>query len=175
MLASQLTTFLALAFASTVACRPNAPVKWSGSRSSSSSRFDLKHVPSNSTLYLRTIGVQNGTGFAFPDCWAIQPNFTVGTDPSLKGTLDVSLGAVQTSSYVYFPEDFNAPLHGPGGNQYVIFLSGSATIHFPNVTGTIPCTAGTNLVVVDNSTVSNGHLTDWKAVRPPPHCCDTQH
>ncbi|KAM0751886.1 hypothetical protein T439DRAFT_221524 [Meredithblackwellia eburnea MCA 4105] len=118
---------------------------------------------SNTTLYLRTIGVDESTGFAKPDCWAIQPNYTVGTDASLLGTLDVSLGPVQTSSYVYFPEDFAAPLHGPGGNQYVIFLSGYATIYFPNATGTIPCPAGTNLVVVDNSTVSTGHYTNWTA------------
>ncbi|KAI5476824.1 hypothetical protein MNV49_007120 [Pseudohyphozyma bogoriensis] len=117
----------------------------------------------NSTLFLKAIDVDFATGFAKPACWAIQPNLTVGTDVSLLGTLDTSLGNVQVASYVYFPDDFSAPLHGPGGNQYVIFLTGYAEIYFPNNTGTIPCPAGTNLVVVDNSTVSTGHYTNWTA------------
>lgn len=50
------------------------------------------------------------------------------------------------------------------GARQVLFLTGSATIHFPHNKGKIPCKAGTNLVVVDNSTVSDGHFTDWKAV-----------
>ncbi|ORY41757.1 hypothetical protein BCR35DRAFT_336437 [Leucosporidium creatinivorum] len=124
------------------------------------------HTFSNTTLYLPSIAVAPSTGFATPECWALTPNYTIGTDPSLLGTLDLPLGETQTASFVHFPEDFKAPLHGPGGiniAEQVIFLSGAAIISFPNATGTITCSIGTNLIVVDISTVSNGHYTDWKA------------
>ncbi|ORY83525.1 hypothetical protein BCR35DRAFT_303383 [Leucosporidium creatinivorum] len=125
--------------------------------------FEVQTKPfSNTTLYIPAIAVGENQ-FAQPECWGIQPNYTVGTDPSLAGTLDVSLGNVSTASYVYFPDDFSAPLHGPGSNQFVIWLTGAATIYFPNATGTIDCVAGTNLAVVDNSTVSTGHYTNWTA------------
>lgn len=48
-----------------------------------------------------------------------QPDFTVGTDPAVLGTLGVSLGNTNTAGYIYFPEDYEAPLHGPGANQWV--------------------------------------------------------
>ncbi|ORY88872.1 hypothetical protein BCR35DRAFT_350778 [Leucosporidium creatinivorum] len=134
--------------------------------------------PPSTRLYLPAIGVKDGK--SVPECWAIQPNFTIGTDPSILGTLGVSLGNVSTAGYIYFPDDNAAPLHGPGANQYVIFLTGRGVISFPDTKETIDCGPGTNLVVVDNSTVSQGHLTNWTAgssvitVRfkdtiPPPH------
>lgn len=48
-----------------------------------------------------------------------QPNFTTGTDLSNLGTLGVSLGKVWTAGYIYFSDDYAAPLHGPGANQYI--------------------------------------------------------
>lgn len=68
MLASSLITLALLSLAS---CRPAELAKWSGPRTSPSKPHS-PHPRSNTTLYLRTIGVQNETGFAFPDCWAIQ-------------------------------------------------------------------------------------------------------
>ncbi|KAF8327579.1 uncharacterized protein EI90DRAFT_3156126 [Cantharellus anzutake] len=116
---------------------------------------------SNSTLYLWAINAKDG--YSYPECWAMQPNFTIPHLAGLEGTLGLSLGNGSAVGYNRWTKALNSSLHGPPANQYVMILTGSVLVHFPNVTDIVRLVAGQIIIAIDISSVSSGHYSDWAA------------
>ena len=68
------------------------------------------------------------------ECWQMQPNFTLTTQPGVSGSLSLFLGNTVNASYLAIPPRFDGGLHNAPVGQYVIYLSGMAHITLPNTT-----------------------------------------
>jgi len=116
---------------------------------------------SNATLYLWAINARDG--YSYPECWGMRPNFTVSNEEGLQGALALNLGRGSAVMYNRWTKALNASLHGPIANQYVLVLTGSALVHFPNVPDKVKIVAGQIVIAIDNSSISSGHYTEWAA------------
>jgi len=101
------------------------------------------------------------------ECWAIQPGYQISPQTGTIGDQILQLGNLANASYIVFPSDGNSTdsgLHNAPYRQWVILLSGSGNINFPNASTTpnLTVTAG-ELFIADDipGTSSYGHRSVW--------------
>ncbi|KAG7086352.1 hypothetical protein E1B28_002313 [Marasmius oreades] len=120
----------------------------------------------NTTLWVNSIVGKNGVSTV--ECWGIQPPFVVSSQARTVGNKILQLGQLSNASYSVFPDGHptDAGLHNAPNAQWVVLLSGSGNINFPDSPSTPNLTvkAPELLIAVDTPGTSRiGHRSVWEA------------
>jgi len=115
---------------------------------------------------LRVSAIVGKGGVSQLECWSLLPGFNVSTQPGTVGSKQLQLGLIANGSFTVFPTPgpIDAGLHNAPNSQWVITLSGSGKVTFPNKTDqSLELPPGSIAIAVDTPGTSEfGHRTVWE-------------